>query len=65
MAATEMELGCVWCGIYPQERAEERVTAILGLPEKQIPLNIIYIGHPDEKLEGRDQYQRERVHFIK
>lgn len=65
LAATEMELGCVWCGIYPQERAEERVTAILGLPEKQIPLNIIYIGHPDEKLEGRDQYQRERVHFIR
>ena len=48
LAATDLGLGTVWCGIHPQKRAEERVREALGLTEKQIPLNIIYVGHPDQ-----------------
>ncbi|MDY5727179.1 MAG: nitroreductase family protein [Erysipelotrichaceae bacterium] len=56
LAATDMGLGSVWCGIHPQKRAEKKVSDILGLSEKQIPLNIIYIGHPDEEQSPRDQW---------
>ena len=65
LRATDLGLGTVWCGIYPQKKAEERVQKILEIPNKQIPLNIIFIGHPAEEPEARDQYDEKRVHYIK
>ena len=64
LRATDLDLGAVWCGIHPQKRAEEKVRKALGIAEKQIPLNIIYIGHPAEEVEARDQYEEKRVHYI-
>ena len=65
LRATDLGLGTVWCGIHPQKKAEERVQKILEIPNKQIPLNIIFIGHPAEEPEARDQYDEKRVHYIK
>lgn len=64
LAATDLGLGTVWCGIHPQKRAEERVREALDLTEKQIPLNIIYVGHPDQVQEPRDQYKETYIHYI-
>lgn len=65
LRATDLGLGAVWCGLHPQKRAAEKVRNILGLSEKEIPLNIIYIGHPAEEPEARDQYEEKHVHYIK
>ena len=65
LRVTDLGLGAVWCGIHPQKRAEGKVQNILGIPEKQIPLNIIFIGHPAEEPEARDQYEEKRVHYIR
>ena len=65
LRAVDLGLGAVWCGMHPQKRPEEKVRGILGIDEKQIPLNIIYIGHPAEEPEARDQYEEKRVHFIR
>lgn len=65
LRVTDLGLGAVWCGIYPQERAVEKVQKILDMPKTQIPLNIIFIGYPDECPEARDQYDEQRVHYIK
>ena len=64
LAATDLGLGTVWCGIHPQKRAEEKVREALVLTEKQIPLNIIYVGHPDQVQEPRDQYKESYIHYI-
>lgn len=64
LAATDLGLGTVWCGIHPQKRAEERVREALDLTEKHIPLNIIYVGHPDQVQEPRDQYKETYIHYI-
>lgn len=64
LRATDLGLGAVWCGIHPQKRAEKKVVEILGLSEKEIPLNIILLGHPAEEPEARDQYDEKRVHYI-
>lgn len=64
LRATDLGLGAVWCGIYPQKRAEKKVREILGLNEKKIPLNLIFLGHPAENPEARDQYEEECVHFF-
>lgn len=65
LRATDLGLGAVWCGMHPQKRPEEKVRKILGIGEKQIPLNIIYIGYPAEEPEARDQYEEKRVHYIR
>lgn len=65
LSALDMGLGTVWCGIYPQPKAVENVKRILNLSDDMIPLNIIYVGHPDEHPEARDQYDESRVHIIK
>lgn len=65
LRVTDLGLGAVWCGIHPQKHAIDKVRKILNIPEKQIPLNIIFIGHPDECLEARDQYDEKRVHYVR
>lgn len=65
LQAVELGLGTVWCGVHPQKKAEENVTRILNLPEDQIPLNIIYIGHPATESEPRDQYEEAYVHYVR
>ena len=65
LRCTDLGLGAVWCGVHPQKRAEAAVRKVLGIDdEKQIPLNIIHIGHPAEEPDARDQYDEKRVHFI-
>ena len=64
LRATDLGLGAVWCGIHPQKRAVERVQQMLETGNKIVPLNIIFIGHPAEEPEARDQYEEKRVHYI-
>ena len=64
LRATDLGLGSLWCGIYPQKRPVERVKKILGITNNDIPLNIIYIGYSDEEKESRDQYEKNRVKII-
>ena len=65
LRVTDLGLGAVWCGIHPQKKAEERVRTMLDIPKTQIPLNVIFIGHPAEESEARDQYEEKCVHRIK
>lgn len=65
LRVADMGLGAVWCGIYPQEQPQKRVCQMLGLSDKEIPLNVIFIGHPAEEPEARDQYDEKRVHYMK
>lgn len=65
LRAVDLGLGTVWCGIYPQKKAVENVSEALGLKKKQIPLNIIFVGHPAETPEPRDQFKEKNVHYIK
>ena len=64
LRATDLGLGSVWCGVHPQKKAEEKLRNCLELNDKQIPLNIIWIGYPNEEQEARDQYEEKRVHII-
>ena len=62
--ATDLGLGSLWCGVHPQKRAEQNLSKILCLDDKCIPLNIIYIGYPNENKEPRDQYDDKCIEFI-
>jgi nitroreductase len=62
LAATEMGLGSVWCGVAPSSQREHDVRDILGIPAHMTPLNLVPIGHPAEQKEPRTQFKAERVH---
>jgi nitroreductase len=61
LAANAMGLGAVWCGVHPINRLEASVSRVLELPNRVIPLNIIYIGHPSEEKPARTQYDQARI----
>ena len=64
LRVTDLGLGAVWCGIWPNNAAVEKVRAVLDLSKKLLPLNLIFIGHPAEEPEPRDQYDASRIHRI-
>lgn len=65
LRATDLGLGTVWCGVYPQKSNVIKVRDILGLSDKLIPLNIIYVGYPAENPEARDQFNEKDVVVLK
>lgn len=64
LRATDLGLGACWCGVHPVKRSEKRVSELLSLSDKVIPLNIIWVGHPKEEPAPRDQYDERAVHRI-
>ncbi len=64
LEATNLGLGSLWCGLYPQEDAVDRVRGILHLEENIIPMGLVLLGYPDEFPEERTQYDETKVHII-
>lgn len=62
LAATALELGSVWLGVYPRDERVAAVRQILALPDHITPLSLVSIGHPAEEKEPRTQYNEARVH---
>ena len=64
LGATALGLGSVGCGIHPQKKFMEKVSAALGLSSKQIPFSMIKIGYPDEFPAPHAGIDEKRVHFV-
>ena len=64
LRVADLGLGAVWCGVHPMERAIGKVREALELPEHISPLGLIWIGHPADTPEPRDQYDAECVHYV-
>ena len=63
LAAVELGLGTVWLGVHPIPNFSKQVSRVLGLPKAVQPLNVIYVGYPDEEKTPRTQYDPARVHW--
>jgi nitroreductase len=62
LAAHALGLGAVWLGIYPVEERMNGMRKLLGIPSQIIPVALVSIGYPDEKLRQEDRFKPERVH---
>ncbi len=60
LAAANLGLGAVWCGI--KEHQEEAVRKILGAPSRLGVLCIIPIGYPAESPLPNTKYRKNKVH---
>lgn len=65
LAAHAYGLGAVWCGVYPSSERVKDVSAVLGLPEKIVPLDIITMGYPDQAPDIKDKWNPSVIHYQK
>ena len=63
LAAHSLGLGAVWVGIYPVEERINRIRELLSIPSQVIPISLISLGYPGEKLLSEDRFKQERVHY--
>lgn len=65
LQAVELGLGSVWIGTYPKEEMVEPVTKLLNLPENIVPFSVISIGYPAEKVQPKDKFDKNKIHYEK
>ena len=63
LAAHDIGLGAVWCGVYPMKDRVAYVSRLLNLPSYIIPLNIVPIGYPAENPEPKDKWDASKIHY--
>ncbi len=64
LAAHALELGAVWSGIFPNPDRVDKLRGLIGIPETQIPLCVIAIGHPAENPSPKDKWNPENYRVI-
>ena len=68
IAATELGIGSVWLGTWPQEDRVEAQKKLFNLPDSQIPHSIIVFGYPknpDDLKDERKEFDMSAVHYNK
>lgn len=65
LAAHAYGLGAVWCGVYPVKERIADVSAVLGIPEGIVPLNVITMGYPDQEPQVKDKWDAANIHYQK
>jgi nitroreductase len=63
LAATALDLGTVWVGIYPSTGYEDHVRRVLGIPREMRVLCLVPVGHPAESKPPRTKYRESKVHY--
>lgn len=61
LAAHAKGLGAVWTAVYPSPERIGKVQKLLGLPANVIPLALVPIGHPGEKVAPEDRFDKSRI----
>ncbi len=65
IAATDLGLGSVWCGVHPREDRVSGLRKLLCLPDHIVPLSLIPIGHPAENKPASERFDPARIHHDK
>lgn len=65
LMSTELGLGSVWLGVYPNEDIVKQLKEMLNMPEYIIPFSIVSLGYPAETKETIDRFDKSKVHINK
>lgn len=65
LMATELGIGSVWLGVYPNEDRVKPLKKLLDIPDYVIPLSIVSLGYPAETKKITDRFDKSKVHFNK
>ena len=62
LAIHELGLGAVWVSSYPNKETVEGIRKYYELPENIVPISIVSLGHPAEKVTTEDRFNKSRIH---
>ncbi|MCD7839413.1 MAG: nitroreductase family protein [Erysipelotrichaceae bacterium] len=69
LAATDLGIGSVWLGTYPQMDRVNNLKELFNLPENIVPHSIISFGYPEDELfsnkDPEDRFDETCVHYDK
>jgi nitroreductase len=63
LAIEALGLGGVWTAAYPYEDRMKHASAVLGIPQEVIPLNVIAVGVPAGQDKPKNKYNKEKIHW--
>lgn len=63
LAAHALNLGAVWCGIYPSSEREGTLRDILSLPDNLVPLNVVVVGYPAGDVVPKDKFDASKISY--
>ena len=65
LKATELEIGSVWLGAYPDEVRLQALKEEFNLPSNIVPISVIALGYYDDKNIRERKINSEKIHFNK
>ena len=63
LAARALDLGSVWCGIYPRQDRVDAFRSKFALPDAIQPLGMVVIGHPAQPFTREDRYDPAKIKY--
>ncbi|MEG1255429.1 nitroreductase family protein [Clostridium sp.] len=63
LKVTEMGLGAVWIGVYPEQDRVDGLKRIFNLPDTVIPLAVVPVGYAAEDKADVDRFNKDRIHY--
>ena len=66
LMAHALELGAVWCAIYPSKARIKAIRKALNLPITLSPFSAIYIGYPseDDKSQVKNKFKESNIEYL-
>ena len=61
LAAHALDLGAVWCGVYPREHRMLALRRLIGLPEGVVAHSLVVLGYPGEQVPAEVRHRPDRV----
>ncbi len=62
IAATDLGLGCVWVGLYPNEQYRTSFKQLFNLPKNIEPFSLIPLGYPAQPAKILNRLDSTRIH---
>lgn len=62
LSATDLGLGSVWLGVYPNEERTNGICKAFNLPENIIPVGIVVLGYADETKGRENRFDAAKIH---
>lgn len=63
LAAEAMDLGAVWCSLYPGAERMDHARKVLNLPDHLMPMCVIPIGHPTGIEQPKEKFDATNIHW--
>lgn len=65
LSAHGLGIGSCWIAIHGMDDVYKNIRVQFKLPENIVPVALISLGYPDEKVEAEERFKQEKIHFNK